>query len=316
MKRIINWLAKGAATPEPAAVVPVGIPLVTVGEFLRHFPIGARVHYFPEYQRSVKLDTLVLGYDINGQQVYSDHAVGLDLGAAGAVLTLRVVPGRPERLTAVERFRFLVPFKSRSEMDHGAGQDESFTEKTVNDFKRGNTITLFNRGANGKVAYLDCTVARVIDLHDGVYANRKVAVLEPDAQSFRFLDQRQYHRVYTCLPASLSPEPDAEGTPCSVQDFSDRYLRLEVDASQGWLKTARAGDRLFLTIHVPRRSEPFLLAGTLHRLGSAYLVLALTAIHKDRRFQNMDLIDELDLKTTLLHHPETQRHLSEEASLG
>ncbi|MDF1551651.1 MAG: hypothetical protein P1P84_01250 [Deferrisomatales bacterium] len=317
MKRIINnWLGKGGAAPAPAAAAPAGVPLATVGEFLRHFPIGARMHYFPEYQRSVKLDTLVLGYDINGHHVYSDHAVSLELDAATAALALRTAPGRLERIATAARFCFLVPFKSRSEMDYGTGQEESFTEKTVNDFKRGNTITLFNKGSNGKVAYLDCTVARLIDLRDGVYANRRVAALEPDGGSFQFLDQRQYHRVYTCLPASLSPEPDAVGTPCSVQDFSDRFLRLEVDASQGWLTAAREGDRLFLTIHVPGRPAPFLLAATLHRRGAAYLVLALTAIHKDRRFQKMDLLDELDLKTTLLHHPETQRSLAEEAALG
>jgi hypothetical protein len=315
LKRIMNWLGKGGSPAATPVEAPPGIPLGTVAEFLRHFPIGTRLHYFPEYQRNMKLDTLVLGYDIDGRQMYSGHAVGLDLGAPAA-LTLATAPGREERVATVERFRFLVPFKSRSEMDYGAGREESFTEKTVNDFKRGNTITLVNKGAGGKVAYLDCSVARVVDLRDGVYANRRVALLEPDAESFQFLDQRQYRRVYTCLPASLGPEPDAAGTPCSVQDFSDRYLRLEADATQGWLSTLREGERLFLTIHVPGRPEPFRLAATLHRRGSSYLVLALTAISKNRRFQQMDLMDELDLKTSLLHHPETQRSLAEATAQG
>ena len=123
-------------------------------------------------------------------------------------------------------------------------------------------------------------------------------------------------RVYTHIPASLSPTAESAGTTCSVQDFSERFLRLAVDTSQPWLEEAGEGTRLFVTIHVPGRDEPFRLACNLHRLGEAYLVLALTAIYKDRRFQNMDLIDELDLKTTLLHHPETQRALAEEAAEG
>lgn len=311
----MDWWNKGQAVPAQPALAE-GIPLRVVGEFLHHFPIGARVHYFPEYQRSMKFDTLVLGCDINGKLVYSDHAVRLEGSGNAAVLTLRTGPGPGERLVAVERFRFLTPVQSRSEMDYGSGLEGSFTEKTVNDFKRGNTITLFNKGANGKVPYLDCTVARVVELREGVYAKRTVALLEPDPESLLFLDQRQYHRVYTRIPATVGPTAGSPGYPCSVQDFSDRYLRLEVDESQAWLRQVQPGAKLFLTIQVPGRPAPFVLGCAVHRRGEAYLVLSLAAILKDRRFQDLDMLDELDIKTSLLHHPETQQSLAEEAARG
>ena len=70
MKRIMNWLGKGGNAAEAVEEAPPGIALDVVAEFLRHFPVGARLHYFPEYQRSIKLDTIVLGYEINGQRVF------------------------------------------------------------------------------------------------------------------------------------------------------------------------------------------------------------------------------------------------------
>ena len=316
MKRIMDWLGKGGATRDTvAAEAAPGIDLCMVGEFLLHFPIGTRVHYFPEYQRSIKLDSIILGCDIDGQRIYSDHAVHVDNMGGTPSITLRTPDGE-QRIERVERFCFLVPYKSRSEIDYpvAGGSDNAFTEKNVNDFKRGNTITLFNKGANGKVPYLDTNVARVRELRDGVYANRMVALLDPDPKSFQFLEQRQYHRVYTRIPATLSAELEGEGFPCSVQDFSERYLRIVVDGSQPWVEGVREGVKVVLTVHVPGRSEPFLLRGAVHRRGEAYLVVELAAIYKQKRFQNMDMIDELDLKTTLLHHPETQQSLAEEAA--
>jgi hypothetical protein len=177
----------------------------------------------------------------------------------------------------------------------------------VNDFQRGNAITLFNKGANGKVPHVDTTVARVVLLQGGYYANRKVALLEPDPDTLVSLDQRFYHRVYTKIPATVAETQETEPHDCWIRDFSERFVRIQIRQSEEFLASLRDGDRVLLSIDLEHESRAFVVKGSVHRKGKDDLVLALSSILKEGRFQDLDLIDELDLKTTLLHHPETQR---------
>lgn len=316
MKRILNWFGKAGGEPAPA---PPALPRVTVeqiGDFQRHFPIGARVRYYPEYQKNILLDSVILAYALDGALVYANHALRSGRPGEGAGLVLDSPTGA-RRIAQVDRFHFVIPQTTRTELDYPngapAGGPERLAERPVNDFVRGNTITLFNKGDNGKVPHLETTVARITTLTEGYYANRRVALLQPEPETFTYLDQREFPRIYTAIPAALGESPDGEPHPCTIRDFSERFVRVDLATDDSLRADLAEGRRLFLTVPLPHQDRAFVLRATVHRLGEAETVLALTGILKARRFENLDLVDELDLKTSLLHHPATQPFCSTES---
>jgi len=315
VRQLLRWMSNrepGRTQSTAAEVVEPLFPVEQIGEFLRHFPLGVRILYYPEFQKNTKLDTIVLGYGINDEMIFSQQAVRVRRTGGMARLFTQSAAG-PVEVPRVDRFHFIVPHQERSELDFPAkGRalgTAAMTEKVVNDFKRGNTITLVNKGGKGKVPHVDSVVVRVLDLREGVFAHRRVVLLEPDPGSLEFLDQRHYHRVYTRIPAGLAQDPKGEKHPCTILDFSERYLRLELSPESSLRAQTGEGSRLFLFVDFQHRDQRVLLKGTAHRFTADGLVLGLQAIYKHQRFQNLDLLDELDLKTSLLHHPTTIKTL-------
>jgi hypothetical protein len=300
-----------------AEVVEPLLRVEQIGEFLRHFPVGARVHYYPEYQKKAKFDTIVLGYGVNGETFFSHQSLRIRRAGGAARLFAQTETGSVE-VPRVDHFHFIVPHQERRELDYSAAgassSAEAMTESVVNDFRRGNTITLINKGSGGKVPHIDAVVARVLDLRTGVFANRRVVFLEPDPGSLEFLDQRHYHRVHTRIPAVLAEDPKGEKYACSILDFSERHLRLELPPDSPLRGGTREGSRLFLIIDFQHRAQRVVLKAAAQRVTAEGLVVALQSIYKDKRFHTLDLIDELDLKTSLLHHPTTLKILHGEGA--
>jgi len=319
VRRLLRWMGgKDGGGAQAAEAVEPFLPVEQVGEFLRHFPVGARVYYYAEFQKATKFDTIVLGYDVNGENFFSHQALRVRRSGGTARLFAHT-PDGPAEVPRVDRFHFIVPHQLRSELDYAPpGGDEAsgeMTEKVVNDFKRGNTITLVNKGGQGRLPHIDTVVSRVLDLRNGVFANRRVVLLEPDPGSFEFLDQRHFHRVYTSIPAVLAEEMDGERHRCTILDFSERFVRLGLESDSLLRGRVREGSRLLLLVEFRHRNQRVLLRGMTHRVTAEGMVLGLQSVYKNKRFQNLDLIEELDLKASLLHHPSTVRALHGEGEL-
>ena len=207
---------------------------------------------------------------------------------------------------SVADFCYLLPHQYRSEVDFATfGDAESATEKRVNDFRRGGLIRLLNKSTDGKVPSVDTTVLMTMSITHGVYSNTRVVLLVPDEESFLLLDQRVFHRVYTHIPATVAIDVAGPKYPCTLLDFSERYLRLSLEASPSFCQGLREGAKLFVVIEGDQPSQVILLGGQVYRKRELFCVLVLTHVLKDKRLQRLDPIDELELKTKLLHHPKT-----------
>ena len=273
-----------------------------VAEIVEYFPVGSRLSYYPEFRKATRLDTLILGFGFDQRLVFSSREIQIEADGCGPEIAICGEAGR-ECLPGVDSLQILIPFSHRSEVDYpkaSSGEQARFTEKVVNDFQRGNTITLFNKGANGKVPHLDTTVARVVVLEGGYFANRKAVMLEPDVESFQLLDQRLYHRVYAQIPASLSVAPEADEELCVIEDFSEKFVRVGLGMGLPQRERFREGERLFLRVKVGPGANSLVHRTVVHRVGEDHLVLSLAAVLKDKRFQPMSLIDEFEFKSALL----------------
>lgn len=310
MKGVFRWISGGEEEEETPKAKRVAMERVE--EFVRFFPIGTRLRYTPEFQVSTKIESLVLGYRINGLMVFEAHALRFNLQQGALSLSLRTERG-DEKITSVEEFCFILPHQFRSEVDFGSGFGETDTskEKKVNDFRRGASIRLMNKGFDGKVPSVETVVMQTIGITQGIYSNLRVVMLAPDPDSFLLMDQRIFHRIYTHIPATVAVDVNGPRYKCILLDFSERYIRLNMDDSQQFAASLREGSKLFVVIEGEPGSQAILLGGQVYRKRQFNCILALTHILKDKRLQRIDPIDELELKTRLLHHPKTMERKSD-----
>lgn len=304
MKSVLKWISSiGEEEPEPQ---PKAFTIEKVEEFVRFFPIGTRIRYSPEFQISTKIESLILGYRINGNIVFEAHALKFNVRQGVLSLTVKTDRGMDE-VKLVNDFCFILPHQYRSEVDFGTdfGDSDQMREKKVNDFRRGGMLRLMNKGLDGKVPSVDATVLMTLGVAQGVYANTRVVLLVPDEESFLLMDQRVFHRVYTHIPATVAVDVSGPRYQCTLLDFSERYLRLSMDASPKFAAGLREGTKIFVLIEGEQPSQTILLGGQIYRKRAVNCVIALTHILKDNRLQRIDPLDELELKTKLLHHPKT-----------
>lgn len=303
MKSVLRWISGSDEERPPESK---RVELSRVEEFVRFFPIGVRLRYSPEFQVSTKIESILLGYRVNGKLVFETHSMKFTVVQGELKLSLRTPVGW-EEITAVDDFCFILPHQLRSEVDFGSafGDSEGAREKKVNDFRRGSAVRLMNKGNDGKVPSVETTVMQTMGITQGVYSNLRVALLMPDPDSFMLMDQRVFHRIYTQIPSTVAVDVNGPRYVCSVLDFSERYLRLNMEDSPKFTESMREGTRLFVIIDGDGAGQAILLGGQVYRKRGPNVILALTHILKDRRLQRLDPIDELELKTRLLHHPKT-----------
>jgi len=306
---ILDWL-KNIDAEKDSGNEPVfpGFSVEDAAKLLKYFPIGCRLKYFPEFQNVIKLDTLVLGYKINMHFIFSARALSAVRKDGVGVLRINSA-GAKDELRHIDALHIIIPHKLRNEVDYpepgSEHSGEKFTEKTVNDFNRGNAITLFKKGSGGKVPHLTTTVGRSIELKDGYYANTRVVLLEPEMDSFKFLDQRRSRRLYARIPAVLSFADEAP-LPCVIQDFSEKAFRVSSADDSQFSKKIIEGVKATLCVKLENECDELVLKCVVHRKTEDYLVLFPSMIERNKRFRDFDPMDELYIKTTLIHHPQAR----------
>ncbi len=277
---------------------------------LRHFPLGSRILYSPEAKRELRLESFLMGYTINGHPIYSRHDLERVASAEQCVLRIRT-EGAEVCLAEIKSFYMLVPFQSRSEVDFKPGgrsdPDGKLVQKPVNDFERGNLITIVCYSPFGRVPSIGALVRSTATLTSGPYANHRVVILDPLLNTLTQADKRRHQRLATQLPAVLQTAPEAERQPCTLEDFSERFVRVRLESrGQGqaaWVE----GKRVILSVHIDPGPGSVVLQAVIFRRRKDGLVLELKTVLRDGRFTEFHLVDQLELKSAFLHHPSTSR---------
>lgn len=316
MKKMLSKIL-GKAPPEPKP--GAGWDLAALAGMIERFPVGARVLYSPEFKPELRLETVLLGCSVNKTLVYSQSELDFRRGHVGPELWLGHGSSAAP-VGEVRSFSYLIPHLVRTEIDYAAGFEpgaaSTFTESSVNDFERNSLVTLIAYSPYGKVPHLDTLVRSTAILTAGFYANHKVVLLEPLPRSLRFHDKRAHQRVATRIPIALRASGDAEEHSALIQDFSERFLRIGWDGEGPPLDRLPPGERVAVALDLPDQRRRFLLQGTVFRRTRGSAVVELTGLHHNGRFAPLQLVDQLDLKATLLHHPETQRLLGDHSTGG
>ncbi|MBU0675444.1 MAG: hypothetical protein KJ950_12435 [Proteobacteria bacterium] len=293
----------------------VALSLKDVLQVMENFPIGSRTQYFPEYRKEIKIDTIIVAYVLNDYVIYSNKDILISEAGKQAESVEILQKGTSVPLGRIFGFHLLIPYIARQELDLQIDRGkkemkaEQPKEKDARDFRRGNSITLFCRNAKAQGIFnLDTEVKKNIVFNSGLYAKRKLVVLGPLLDSFECIDIRRFNRINTEIPADIILEKNKVKGECLIQDFSDRFVRVELPQENRIMKhAAKEGDSVMFRIACNGGTEVMVLKGSIFRTRENFLVVALENIMANGRFKSIEELDELYIKATMLAHPNTDR---------
>lgn len=264
----------------------------------KHFPIGRKLRYYPEYHREAMLRTIMLAYRVNDAYLYSNDGVVLD--EDGSLLGFRTGGKKLLAPDAVEKMFVVVPdtsemvrqldYMTRAEL--GAGGQ----------FRQGNTITLVAETTERCIPTLDTQVHRRIEFREGPYANSPVILLSPDLGSLTIADKRKQQRVQAELDVSLHFGRNAEMQCFAIlSDFAENALRVEFRDVAPPSIDARLNSPIYIEFFLDSAEIPYRLQGKLLRHDEKHWVIRSEQIFADGEFRKLRMIDIVEIKTQLLN---------------
>ncbi len=286
----------------PGSVAAVGASVQDPAQLallFRHFPVGARLTYFVEQRRELQFSTLILGYRINGHDLYAQDAIELDDDDLPCAFRVDGRTGIP--LARVAKLRLLLPDTSahQGKLDYVTrgelGRDGHLS--------KGVTLTLRAKSLGRGVPIVETIVDRKETLADGPFAGQGTVLVEPDLEMIRVVDNRRKPRVRSSVDATLfhgEPAPIA-ATPCRLADFSDETLRLRAKA--GALPALKSGATVEVEFKVETSAEPYRVRGKLQRQSEqgAVVRFAELLLPATTTWRKVEMLDVLEIKTALLN---------------
>ena len=178
------------------------------------------------------METIVLGYGVNNQFVYSSTDIGYGQDDDSNTLALNV-DGEEQLVRDVKSFCFLIPFNQDDENKRDYVRRAELGPRGP--FRRHNTITLMSSSYGGTLSYVDTVVRKILPLKNGIYAGHEVVLLDIVPSSLQLTDQRQHYRLQTDLPVKLSIK-DGNTYDCTLVDFSEESVQLQLARSSAELE--------------------------------------------------------------------------------
>lgn len=269
----------------------------------KHFPIGRKLRYFPEYHREAVLDTIVIAYRANDHYIYTNEEVSLGESDASRQ-GFRFDGDEWLPLRGLKSFQIVVPDTSDS-----IKQLDYFTRAELGpagQFRQGNTITLSAESAGRGVPTVDTHVFRRLELRDGPYAGNQAILLVPDFSSLAVVDKRRHQRVQTLVAAQLYYGREGRSMmPCLLQDFSEHSLRVGLVEADQTLPPMKKNDTVFVEFFLSDNPLPYRFQGKVMRYNEQGCVIRVELHHCGGEFRKPSLVDLAEIKTLLLNSATT-----------
>ncbi|MDR3220943.1 MAG: PilZ domain-containing protein [Candidatus Accumulibacter sp.] len=274
------------------------INLDRIRTLIEFFPIGKKLRYFPEFNKDIVLDTLVVAYCVNGHFIYSMESIetdrdGLPTVFRGSENKVRVPAA------SLSAFQLLVPDTSNLEMKLDYMRRAQISRN--GQFSTGNSISLISNAGMKGVSTLDTEVARQLILRDGPYAHMNMVLLTPDFATLSVADQRRKARTKTNVPGSVFLPVENYTLPCTIVDISDARMRIRIDEHTP-ASAIHKDDAMIVDIHLGEAERDYSINGTVVRRAAGTCVVEINSQIHEGRLVSLSSLDLLELKARLLNY--------------
>ncbi len=279
-----------------------GHELLQVAEVMRHFPVGGKIRYYPDYRPDVTMDSIVIAYGINNHLVYTQRDIRLEEGGEAGPRFVLDDDWRDRPVTRIDRFCIVIP--DIGGLEQCLDYDTRANLRNGGELQRGDQLTLMSLFSRQGLPHVDTMVRKRVTLKEGYYANHSVIVLEVDPSTLKLVDQRRHCRIRTDLPVTVAVSGCQEPFAARLVDFSEYSLRM--NCGPELLGLARLASRkIYVRLDIPTVGRHFDLQGRVVRHDDEDLVLRLTHLRIGDEFEEIGLLSALDIKASLLQHPGT-----------
>jgi len=273
-------------------------------EIMKYFPIGGKIRYYPEFRKDVVLESIIIAYGINQYLVYSQNDIHIQQQPDGEPAFLLDDDWQDVPVREINSFCFVLP--EIGDMEKALDYASRVAMVKGGWFMRGERFTLMSLFANKGVPHVDAEMRKRVLLKEGYYANHSVFVLEVLPDSLTHIDQRQQHRLSTRIPLSLYLTEDSKPYDCLLVDFSECSFKIQTDHHPILLSLLEKKKTLIVSLDLPVQMRTFILKGRILRRADDHVVISIVSRLVEGQFEHLDLLGAIDLKASLLQHPETR----------
>ncbi|WP_305075162.1 PilZ domain-containing protein [Propionivibrio sp.] len=266
---------------------------------IEFFPIGKKLRYYPEFNKDIVLDTLVIGYGVNHHFIYSMDSIETD--PDGTPVSFHAEDtGVRIPVAGIRQFQILVP--DTSDLEKKLDYQRRAQLSRHGQFSPGNSISLISNAGMKGISTVDTEVARQVVLRDGPYAQMNMVLLTPELGTLSVTDQRRKPRTRTSVPATLCvPGAEFSGG-CTIVDVSEAELRLRLDGGNPAMPPLQKGDPLLIDIRLGATERHYSVKGSIIRSSAGTCVVRLDGQIRERRLEPFAPLDLLELKACLLNY--------------
>jgi len=275
-----------------------------IKEVTGYFPIGASVDYYPEFQASMTMHTIILGYEINGHIIHSQNQLEIIISSNGNCFITLHVDGKEYEYTNIHSFSVILPGKAGEEYKLNFPSRASLGSR--GQFRNGNAITLVTRHHSRGMVALETQVKESQIPKSGYYRNHQLVLLDARTSELEFSEQRTHHRLETRVPLTIQLAHNMDQHSCMLANYSEVHLQIKFSNGDSLSKLVKAGDRVILTLKLEHLYKTFVISGTIMRKSKDNAIFTMQEIFEDGHPRNFSLMDALDIKSCLLQHPSTQ----------
>jgi len=290
----------------PTALTTQKPDIASVKDIFDYFPIGSGVDYYPEYQTAMTMQSVVLGYEINGHLIFKQQQIVLDLHSGQkARLTLKLDHGDINE-THLHSFGILLPANAGEEYKLDFISKSSLGSR--GQFRNGNSISLIARMESKGVATLETTVRESTLAKDGFFKGHRLVILDVISSSLEFAEQRTQYRVNTRIPVKIKTA-DAAGSALAALlcDFSEQFLKIKVSNDERMPSALSLDATVTISLVLENIRKTYEISGRIKRAEKGHILLQLQRIGTNGSpLKDISLMDALGLKAGILQHPNTQ----------
>ena len=266
---------------------------------IEFFPIGKKLRYYPEFNKDIVLDTLVVAYCVNGHFVYSMEAIEADRD--GMPTAFRTGENETRIPAAgIKQFQLLVPDTSDLEMKLDYLRRAQISRN--GQFSKGNYISLMSNAGVKGVSTVDTEVAKQVVLRDGPYAQMNMVLLTPELNTLSVTDQRKKPRTKTNVPVTVVLPTENYSGQFTIIDISEADLRLRPKDKGEAIPAVQKGDAMIVDIRLGEAERHYSVKGSVIRRSSETCVIRMDGQIRDGRLIPFSPLDLLELKAGLLNY--------------
>ena len=275
-------------------------------EISKHFPIGKRLSYFPEFQKDRTEETLILGYCINNLFVFAQDDIFFEGSDQDRSLYTKI-DGQRRKVSRISKFLIAIPNPRKDEQKWDYTRRAELGKRGL--FGKGNNLTLISFSTHDEPIHLDTTITRFSRLREGYFANVEIALLDPVMDTLSKINQRQTYRVQTSVPITMILRHSRKEIACDLLDFSERTARIGFYDPESVISALHDRQTFVMKLSLTHMTKPkeFNLVCETTKTYDSSIVVEIKGVIKNGKLENLAFVDALEIKSQLLSHPNTQR---------